>query len=333
MSHRAGGRQNQATDGPQNGGKRDRRDRREEPRIHPLGQQWSSHVLFADVQSPAGHRAETQIKRQHVKQTNAGDPNDGALASTAGILHGVVANQNVRQRSRTTEQGQHQRQEVDLVEELLTANPLERWMFAGSQDFGSGRNFGIVNSGLGLIRVDYFFVSPQHHFAPLQRLEEVYCRQRTGFGLPVRQLHNMTNRVQFRFALLFSLLLAVDEDCPVCTFGQRLHLGQLEIRAFFLRQLFRHPDGDQLSLPVLQTDILFVEFLPAIVCWQHVNIVADPNFAIVVGQIIRGDAECLELMTIISALLNLEPSLQNHPRQNRTEDNEQRSFEELHPCG
>ena len=55
------------------------------------------------------------IQRQHVKEADAGDADDRALARGRLVLHRVVANQNVRQRRRAAEQREHQREEIQLV--------------------------------------------------------------------------------------------------------------------------------------------------------------------------------------------------------------------------
>ena len=67
------------------------------------------------VERAARHRAQAHVQREHVKEADAGDADDRALARGRLVLDGVIADKDVRQRRRAAEQGQHQRDEIQLV--------------------------------------------------------------------------------------------------------------------------------------------------------------------------------------------------------------------------
>ena len=138
VSHRAAGRHDQPADRAQHRRERDRRNHRERQLAEAAGQERRGHVAVGHVQPAAGHRAQAQEQRQDVEEPDAGDAHDRALAGRGLVLDRVIANQNVRQRRRAAEQGDHQREEVELRSartESASGCRAERRAAAGRQHF------------------------------------------------------------------------------------------------------------------------------------------------------------------------------------------------------
>ena len=104
------------------------------------GQQRRGHVVVGHVERAAGHRPQAEKQRQDVEEADAGDADDGALAGRRLVLHRVVANQNVRQRRRAAEQGDHQREEIELrsSQRRRSRHAGERRARAGREQVGAG---------------------------------------------------------------------------------------------------------------------------------------------------------------------------------------------------
>jgi hypothetical protein len=70
------------------------------------------------IERAAGHRAEAEIERQDIEEPDARDADDGAFSGGGRVFDRVVANENVRQRRGAGEERDHQRDEVELVDEF-----------------------------------------------------------------------------------------------------------------------------------------------------------------------------------------------------------------------
>ena len=114
------------------------------------------------------------------------------------ILHGVIANQDVRQRGGAAEQGQHQRQEVQLGRKAIAAQSLERGTAPRQQHLAAGRRLGIINRGLAPVGLEElgFVIRPQNDFAPLQRAKELDGIERARGLRIVRQTAEVSDRIK-----------------------------------------------------------------------------------------------------------------------------------------
>ena len=127
---------------------------------HAAGQERGGHVAVGGVEGAAGHGAEAHVEREHVEEPDAGDADDRALAGGRLVLHRVVADEDVRQRRRAAEQGEHQREKVELVGELVAADAGEGGAGAGLEDLAAGRRLGDRTSvRFGARRSSYRFVT------------------------------------------------------------------------------------------------------------------------------------------------------------------------------
>ena len=118
VRHRARRRHDQAADRAQHRRERDGGNDRERQFAKALGQQRGGHVAVGRIEVPAHHRAQADVEREDVKEPDAGDADDGALPRRRGVFDGVVADQNMRQRRRAGEEGEHEGDEVEFVEQL-----------------------------------------------------------------------------------------------------------------------------------------------------------------------------------------------------------------------
>ena len=72
-------------------------------------------LLSAGLMVPLDHGAKPQEERQYVEETDGRDGHDRRLTRGSLAGHRVVADEDVRQRSRAEEERDHERDEVDAV--------------------------------------------------------------------------------------------------------------------------------------------------------------------------------------------------------------------------
>ena len=113
----AGGGDDEAAHGAEHGGEGDRRDHGEQERPERFRQERRRHVVVEDVHGGVRHGPETQEERQDVEEADGSDGDDRGLARRPLAGHGVVADEDVRQRGGTEEEGDHQGDEVDPVQQ------------------------------------------------------------------------------------------------------------------------------------------------------------------------------------------------------------------------
>ena len=123
MSNRAARGHDQTADRAQHSGEGDGGNNSEQQFIKALRQQRRSHVAAGRIyrKRSAGHGTQTQIERQDIEEANRSDAKNGAFARADLIFHGVIADQNMRQRRRAQKQRQHQRKEIDFRQGAITA--------------------------------------------------------------------------------------------------------------------------------------------------------------------------------------------------------------------
>ena len=100
-----------------------------------------------------------------------GDADDGALAGRGLVFDGVVADEDVRQRGGAAEEGDHQREEVELFPEGVAADAGERGAAAGREDVFAQSGFFVINGFRLPVVLNYLFRSPENDRALLKRAE------------------------------------------------------------------------------------------------------------------------------------------------------------------
>ena len=129
------------------------------------------------------------------KETDTGDANDRTLAGAAFVFDGVEADQDVRQRSGSAKQSQHQRQEVQFIDGLVATNSLEARVLSGTEDATPGRGLLKVDGRYRAVAFVDPLVFPKNDFAFLQRAEEGQRPERSGFLDVPRKAADVTNGV------------------------------------------------------------------------------------------------------------------------------------------
>ena len=190
----------------------DRRDDRKQRGAERLGQEWRGHVRACGVEGAAGHRSEAQIEREHVEGPDHGDPHDRALTCRGGILHGVVADEDVRQRRRAAEERQHQAGEIEPVGELSGRKALE--VAARLEQFGALALDGRIG-GVGACGIGVFLARPGHDCRVFQGRQILKRPQRSGRGFPGVAVGQRLERADRPQVMVLRLRLSVDEHGAV----------------------------------------------------------------------------------------------------------------------
>ena len=109
-----------------------------------------------------------------------GDADDGALAHRRFVLHRVVADQDVRQRRGAGEERQHQRQEIELVEQRGAAHAGERRAGAGDHQVVAARDLLVVDRRGRAVVLDDALRAPELDRRLAERAQEAGRTERTG---------------------------------------------------------------------------------------------------------------------------------------------------------
>ena len=146
------------------------------------------------------------------------------------VLHRVVADQDVRQRRRAAEEGQHQRQEIELVEQLGAAHAGERRAGAGDQQVVAARDLLVVDRGDRAVVLDDALRAPQLGSTRLaERVEEAGRAERAAStSPPIAALSDATWPTGRRSRWPSPLPCGTPSTslAPPCVDGDALRLGQ-----------------------------------------------------------------------------------------------------------
>ena len=108
MSNSSGGGNDQSRDGTKNGRESEGGDNREEDNPEGEGQKRRGHVVVGEVDNPGGHCADAHKEGEDVEKADGGDGDDRRFTRRSLTRDRIVTNEDVGQRSSTTEKSEHE---------------------------------------------------------------------------------------------------------------------------------------------------------------------------------------------------------------------------------